>query len=197
VFTGLVEGMVTLVDRIAVGTGERMTFDLGPLADGVQIGDSICLSGCCLTVVAIDGARCTFELGSETLSRTCFGSLEVGDHINCERSLKAGDRLGGHFVTGHVDAVGTVLHRKDEGEWRFLHFSGPIELMRHMATKGSVAVDGVSLTIVDADDSHFSVALIPHTLQVTTLGTLRTGSRVHLESDILAKYVARQLEAKA
>ena len=105
--------------------------------------------------------------------------------------------MGGHFVTGHVDAVGRVVARKDEGEWRFLHFSGPIALMRHMAGKGSVAIDGVSLTIVDADDSHFSVALIPHTLLVTTLGGLDTGSRVHLESDILAKYVARQLEGRA
>lgn len=189
--------MVTLVDRVAVGSGHRLTFDLGPLAHGVQIGDSICLSGCCLTVVAYDGARCTFELGSETLSRTCFGTLQLGSKVNCERSLRAGDRLGGHFVTGHVDAVGTVTLRKDEGEWRFLDFSGPVELMRQMACKGSVAVDGVSLTIVEADDSHFSVALIPHTLQVTTLGSLEKGSRVHLESDILAKYVARQLEAKA
>jgi riboflavin synthase len=197
VFTGLVEGTVALVERVIAGAGHQLTFDLGPLAQGVQIGDSICLSGCCLTVVAIDGARCTFELGSETLSRTCFGDLQVGNKVNCERSLRAGDRLGGHFVTGHIDAVGTVILRKDEGEWRFLHFSGPIDLMRHMASKGSVAVDGVSLTIVEADDSHFSIALIPHTLQATTLGSLEKGSQVHLESDILAKYVARQLEAKA
>jgi riboflavin synthase len=197
VFTGLVEGMAVLVDRAVGGFGQRLTFDLGPLSEGVQQGDSICLSGCCLTVVAIDGAHCTFELGSESLSRTWFGDLQSGGRVNCERSLRAGDRLGGHFVTGHVDAVGTVIARRDEGEWRFLHFSGPVALMRHMAGKGSVAIDGVSLTIVDADDSHFSVALIPHTLLVTTLGGLDTGSRVHLESDILAKYVARQLEGRA
>ncbi|MCU0709031.1 MAG: riboflavin synthase [Pirellula sp.] len=196
-FTGLVEGMVTLVERSVEGAGQALTFDLGPLAQGVQIGDSIALSGCCLTVIRMDGTRCTFELGSETLSRTLFQELAVGGQINCERSLRAGDRLGGHFVTGHVDAVGTVIERKDEGEWRFLHFNGPPGLMRHMAEKGSVAVDGVSLTIVQADDQQFSVALIPHTLEVTTLGALEKGSRVHLESDILAKYVARQLEAKA
>ncbi len=189
--------MVTLVERLDIGAGERLVFDLGPLIEGVSIGDSICLSGCCLTVVAIQDSQCSFELGSETLSRTRFGDLSIGGQVNCERSLKAGDRLGGHFVTGHVDAVGEVIERKEEGDWRFLYFRGPLHLMRHMASKGSVAVDGVSLTIVDADDSHFSVALIPHTLAVTTLGTLQTGSRVHLESDILAKYVTRQLEAKA
>ncbi|MFO0013977.1 MAG: riboflavin synthase [Planctomycetota bacterium] len=194
-FTGLVEGMVRLVDRVVEGAGQRLTFDLDRLAEGVQLGDSICLSGCCLTVVAIDGTRCSFELGSETLSRTWFGDLALGGTVNCERSLRAGDRLGGHFVTGHVDSLGTVILRKEEGDWRFLHFRGPQALMRQMAGKGSVAVDGVSLTVVEADDSHFSIALIPHTLAVTTLGSLETGSRVHLESDILAKYVARQLEA--
>jgi riboflavin synthase len=197
VFTGLVEGTVPLVGREIVGFGHRLSFDLGPLAAGTQIGDSICLAGCCLTVVAIDGDRCTFEVGTETLSRTCFGELEIGGRVNCERSLKAGDRLGGHFVTGHIDAVGMVTHRSDEGEWRFLEFSGPSQLMRHMAGKGSVAIDGVSLTVVEADDSCFRVALIPHTLEATTLGMLQRGDRVHLESDILAKYVARQLEAKA
>jgi riboflavin synthase len=189
--------MVTLVERLDIGAGERLVFDLGSLVEGVMVGDSICLSGCCLTVVEIQDSRCSFELGSETLSRTRFGELSIGAQVNCERSLKAGDRLGGHFVTGHVDAVGEVIERKEEGDWRFLHFRGPLHLLRHMASKGSVAVDGVSLTIVAADDSHFSVALIPHTLAVTTLGILQKGSRVHLESDILAKYVARQLEAKA
>jgi riboflavin synthase len=189
--------MVTLVERAVEGAGQALTFDLGPLAQGVQIGDSIALSGCCLTVIRVDGTCCTFELGSETLSRTLFPELAVGGQLNCERSLRAGDRLGGHFVTGHVDAVGTVIDRKDEGDWRFLTFQGPSGLMRHMAEKGSVAVDGVSLTIVHANNEQFSVALIPHTLDVTTLGSLKSGSRVHLESDILAKYVARQLEANA
>lgn len=189
--------MVTLQGRAAEGAGQRLTVDLGPWSEGVRVGDSICLSGCCLTVVAIDGARCAFELGSETLSRTWFADFPIGGLINCERSLRAGDRLGGHFVTGHVDAIGTVVERRDEGEWRFLHFRGPAYLMRHLVGKGSVAVDGVSLTVVQADDSQFSVALIPHTLEVTTLGSLDIGSRVHLESDILAKYVARQLQAQA
>jgi riboflavin synthase len=194
VFTGLVEGKVPLVERQLAGTGQRLTFDLGDLAKGANLGDSIALSGCCLTIVAMDGAHCAFELGSETLSRTLFGKLRLGDFVNCERSLRAGDRLGGHFVTGHIDAVGTVVERRDEGSWRFLHFGGPSVLMRQMASKGSVAVDGVSLTIVDANDDRFSVALIPHTLAFTTLGTLEVGSPVHLESDILAKYVARQLD---
>jgi len=193
VFTGLVEGKVPLVRREVDGAGQRLTFELGELVGDAGLGDSIALSGCCLTIVAIEGGQCTFELGSETLSRTWFGRLNVGGLVNCERSLRAGDRLGGHFVTGHVDALGTVVQRRDEGQWRFLHFQGPRPLMRQMASKGSAAVDGVSLTIVDADDDQFSVALIPHTLDVTTLGMLAMGSQVHLESDILAKYVARQL----
>ncbi len=196
-FTGLVEGKVTLVARLDQGHGHRLTFDLAELADGVVLGDSIALAGCCLTVVARDGSQCAFELGSETLSRTLFGVLELGQSVNCERSVRAGDRLGGHFVTGHVDAIGNVIERRDEGEWRFLHFHGPQPLMRHMASKGSVAIDGVSLTVVHADDDSFSVALIPHTLDATTLGRLIKGSQVHLESDILAKYVARQLEGTA
>lgn len=193
-FTGLVEGMVSLEQRLIEGAGHRLVFDLAELSEGVRLGDSIALSGCCLTVVAINGTHCAFELGSETLSKTLFSGLNVGDKVNCERSLRVGDRLGGHYVTGHVDAVGQVVERRDEGEWRFLHFQGPKSLLRQMANKGSVAIDGVSLTIVTADDANFSVALIPHTLQVTTLGALKVGSRVHLESDILAKYVARQLE---
>jgi riboflavin synthase len=189
--------MVTLVQRSIEGAGHRLTFDLGSLAEGVRIGDSICLSGCCLTVIAIDGAQCSFELGSETLSRTWFASVPLGGQVNCERSLRTGDRLGGHFVTGHVDAIGTVIQEKEEGPWRFLHFAAPATLLRQMAEKGSVAIDGVSLTIVHADDTSFSVALIPHTLDVTTLGKLQPGSSVHLESDILAKYVARQLEGRS
>jgi riboflavin synthase len=195
VFTGLVEGMVPLLDRGVEGAGQRMTFDLHRLSEGVRIGDSIALSGCCLTVVALDGSRAAFELGSETLSRTRLGGLRIGQCVNCERSLQVGDRLGGHYVTGHVDALGTVVARRNEGPWRFLEFRGPLACMRQMAPKGSVAVDGVSLTLVRADDEAFSVALIPHTLEATTLGQLELGHCVHVETDVLAKYVARQLES--
>ena len=195
-FTGLVEGTVPLARKISEGAGEKFTFDLGKLADGVQLGDSIAFAGCCLTVVALDGTRAAFELGSETLSKTTFRGIGIGDRVNCERSLQVGDRLGGHYVTGHVDGLGTVCQIREEGAWRFFRFEAPLHLLRQMAAKGSIAIDGVSLTIVDANDQSFSVALIPHTLEVTTLGTLRIGSLVHLETDVLAKYVARQVEGR-
>lgn len=195
-FTGLVEGTVPLVRRISEGAGESFTFDLGKLAEGLQLGDSVAFAGCCLTVVAFEGTQATFELGSETLSKTNFRGIGIGDRVNCERSLRVGDPLGGHYVTGHVDGLGTVTQIREEGLWRFFRFEAPLHLLRQMAAKGSIAIDGVSLTIVDANDQSFSVALIPHTLEVTTLGKLRVGSPVHLETDVLAKYVARQLEGR-
>ena len=195
-FTGLVEAKVLLLARSEEGAGQKLTFDLGRLAEGVRIGDSIAFGGCCLTVVAIRGTECDVELGSETLSRTTFGALQLGDPINCERSLRVGDPLGGHYVTGHVDGLGRVVELREEGPWRFIAFSAPLTCLKQMASKGSVAVDGVSLTLVEADDERFTVALIPHTLEVTTLGRLSVGSVVHVETDVLAKYVARQLEGR-
>ena len=167
-FTGLVEGKVPLVETVADGTGKRMGFDLGPLCEGVRIGDSIALNGCCLTVIAIDGTRCWFELGSETLARTSLGRLSLMESANCERSLRVGDRMGGHFVTGHVDGQGTLERRSDDGQWSTFYFKAPLNLLRQMASKGSITVDGVSLTLVDANDEYFSLALIPHTLTNTS-----------------------------
>ena len=199
-FTGLVESKAILTAAIPIGPGKRLIFDLGKLAnsDGkpIGLGDSIALSGCCLTVVEIDRSLCHFELGSETLSKTNFGHLAPGQEVNFERSLRVGDRLGGHFVTGHIDGLGLLRHIRNEGQWRFYEFTAPIPLLRQMAPKGSITIDGVSLTLVEADDDHFSVALIPHTLEVTTLGNLQSGDAVHLETDVLAKYIARQLEAR-
>lgn len=190
-FTGLVEAKVTLVESRQEGTGKRMGFDLGTLSDGVQIGDSIALNGCCLTVVEQKSTTCWFELGAETLARTSLGRLALGSSANCERSLRVGDRMGGHFVTGHVDGLGTLQERRDEGEWSYLYFSAALPLMRQMASKGSITIDGVSLTLVDANDEFFSVALIPHTLKLTTLGNRQIGDEVNLETDILAKYAQR------
>jgi riboflavin synthase len=195
-FTGLVEAKVLLLARSEEGAGQKLTFDLGRLAEGVRIGDSIAFAGCCLTVVAIRGTECDVELGSETLSRTTFGALQLGDPVNCERSLRVGDPLGGHYVTGHVDGLGRVVGLREEGPWRFIAFSAPLPCLKQMASKGSVAVDGVSLTLVETDDVRFTVALIPHTLELTTLGRLSVGSVVHVETDVLAKYVARQLEGR-
>ena len=196
-FTGLVEAKVPLVESLFEGAGKRMGFDLGPICDGVRIGDSISLNGCCLTVVAIDGTKCWFELGAETLSRTSLGKLKTSQSANCERSLKVGDRMGGHFVTGHIDGLGILERRRDEGEWSYFFFQAPLNLLRQMASKGSITVDGVSLTLVDANDQFFSVALIPHLLGNTTLGNLKVGDEVNLETDILAKYVQRAIVAKS
>ena len=190
-FTGLVEAKVPLVESVVVGPCKRMGFDLGAIGDGVRIGDSIAMNGCCLTVVAIDGTRCWFELGAETLARTSLGKLEPSQTANCERSLKVGDRMGGHFVTGHIDGQGSLVRRRDEGEWSYFYFHAPLSLLRQMASKGSITVDGVSLTLVEVNDESFSVALIPHTLANTTLGQLKIGDVVNLETDILAKYAQR------
>ncbi len=195
-FTGLIEAKVPLVESLVEGAGKRMGFDLGPICDGVRIGDSIAFDGCCLTVVAINGTTCWFELGAETLSRTSLGKLETSQTANCERSLKVGDRMGGHFVTGHIDGQGTLERRRDEGEWSYFYFQAPLNLLRQMASKGSITIDGVSLTLVDANDQFFSVALIPHTLGNTTLGSLQVGNEVNLETDILAKYAQRAMVAK-
>lgn len=192
-FTGIVEGMARVADVISDPPGKRLVIAMGPFAEGVGIGDSVALNGCCLTVVDVDQDRRSFEAGSETLSRTNLGNLRPGDSVNIERSLQLGDRLGGHLVTGHIDGQGILRRRQDDKDWSFFWFETAASLMRQMASKGSVTVDGVSLTLVDVDDRQFSVALIPHTLSVTTLGQRQVGDAVNLETDILAKYVERQL----
>lgn len=193
-FTGLVEGMGQVSQIRDQPPGRRLTISAGDLAAGVAVGDSIAINGCCLTVVAVDAERLDFEAGEETLSRTNLGELAAGSSVNLERSLAVGDRLGGHYVTGHIDAVGQLLARIDDPPWATLRFSMPIRLAPQVASKGSVTIDGVSLTVVDADPDSFSVALIPHTLQVTRLGRLAVGDRVNLETDVLAKYVQRALD---
>jgi riboflavin synthase len=195
-FTGLVETMGEVAAFSPEGPGARLTIQSPLIADGLKHGDSVAVNGCCLTVVATDNELFQFEAGSETLKRTNLGKLARGHQVNLERSLKAGDRLGGHFVTGHIDGLGTVRKRIQEGQWWFYHFETPPTLIHHLASKGSIAVDGVSLTVVDVDETSFSVALIPHTLAMTTLGQRQEGDTVNLETDILAKYVERQLAEK-
>jgi len=194
-FTGLVEALATIVELQPEPPGVRLTIEVPPSIEGVKIGDSIALNGCCLTVVAANANRLSFQAGEETLRRTNLGRLKSGDTLNVERSLCFGDRLGGHFVTGHIDGLGTLASRTDEGDWSTFWFRAPPELTRQMASKGSIAVDCVSLTLVDVESDRFSVALIPHTLAVTTLGSLKPGDTVNLETDVLAKYVQRQLNA--
>ncbi len=190
-FTGLVEGTAELVATERQGSGLRLSFGLDGLAESVSIGDSIAISGCCLTAIAIDGMYVAFEAGEETLAKTGLGRLSLGDRVNIERSLRVGDRMGGHFVSGHVDGQGVLRRRVEDGAWAYFHFAAPKSLLRQMASKGSITIDGVSLTLVDVSDEEFSIALIPHTLSVTTLGRLTEGDSVNLETDILAKYVQR------
>jgi riboflavin synthase len=192
-FTGLVESMARVVDVREARPGRRLVVADDVVTADAALGDSIALNGCCLTVVEREGNKLAFEAGPETLERTNLGALVAGSAVNVERSLRFGERLGGHLVTGHIDGPGTLDERHDEGEWSTFWFRAPRDLMRQMASKGSIAVDGVSLTLCDVSDERFSVMLIPHTLGVTTLGRLRPGDRVNLETDLLAKYVARQL----
>ncbi|MGB9688158.1 riboflavin synthase [Thermogutta sp.] len=195
-FSGIVEALGTVAAVISEPPGVRLVVREPRIAAETRVADSIAVNGCCLTVIAVDGDTFAFQAGPETLSRTNLGDLKEGSRVNLERSLKIGDRLGGHFVTGHIDDVGYLVQREDFGEWSRFWFKIPRRLARQMAPKGSIAVDGVSLTIVDSEPERFSVALIPYTLAVTTLGPMKVGDKVNLETDILAKYVERQLEAK-
>ena len=193
-FTGLVESLGQVSAIISEPPGVRLVIREPTIAAASKIGDSSALNGCCLTVVEVDADQLSFQAGEETLSRTNLGEFTPGDVLNMERSLRAGDAIGGHYVTGHIDAVGTVDGRRDDGDWSTMWFRAPAPQLQQMASKGSVAVDGVSLTLVDVEKERFSVALIPHTLTVTTLGRRNTGDRVNIETDVLAKYVQRQLE---
>ncbi|MHB0956002.1 MAG: riboflavin synthase [Pirellulaceae bacterium] len=192
-FTGLVELRAVVKQLVPAPPGVRLVVHAPSVACDLRIGSSIAVNGCCLTVVQVEPESFGFDAGAETLSRTNLGRLEPGSFVNLERSLRLGDRLGGHFVTGHIDAVGHLDQRIDDQDWSTFWFRVPGELARQMASKGSIAVDGVSLTLVDVEASRFSVALIPHTLQVTTLGPLQVGDPVNLETDVLAKYVEQQL----
>jgi len=193
-FTGLVEGQGEVVETVVEGPGTRLVIVPPPaLCEGTAIGDSVAINGCCLTIVAIDSGRWSFQAGPETLTRTNLGRLRPRDPVNLERALPVAARLGGHFVQGHIDGCATVDRIVTSGDWVTIWFRTTKELTRQMVSKGSVAVDGVSLTLVDVEAERFSVALIPHTLQVTTLGTRREGDLVNLETDILAKYVEKML----
>jgi len=188
-FTGLVSEVGT-VSSLVDG---RLTIDAPETSQGVQLGDSIAIDGVCLTVVACDDSSLSFDAVPETLARTALGTLDQGSRVNLEPALRAGDALGGHYVQGHVDGVGTVRSVEPEGEGRRVRFDAPAELLKYVVEKGSIAVQGTSLTVAAVDDTSFEVALIPHTLQVTTLGELEPEQPVNLEADVLAKYVEKLL----
>ena len=195
-FTGLVEACGRIAAVVREPPGICLMVEAGAVAEGVRLGDSVCVSGCCLSVVRIEGERLEFQLGPETLARTTLGGLAAGSHVNLERSLRLSDRLGGHLVTGHVDGMGRLASKVQEGDWITCRFTAPAALLAQMASKGSVTIDGVSLTVVDVTATEFSVALIPHTLANTTLGTLAVGGGVNLETDLVFKYVDRWLSAR-
>jgi riboflavin synthase len=190
-FTGIIESLQRILKVQELTDGRELTVT-SPFGDEVRIGESIAINGACLTVVQTEGGL-RFQAGFETLNKTNLGDLRAGDRVNLERSLKLSDRLGGHLVTGHVDGIGHIRERAPHGEFELTWFSAPLELLTQMAPKGSVAVDGISLTLMDVRVDRFSVMLIPHTLSATTLGIKQPGATVNLETDLLAKYVQKQL----
>ena len=190
-FTGLVQslGTVSSVKRDQSG-GLALSID-NEMATSLAIGESVAVNGCCLTVVKKSATTFHFQLGPETLENTVFASLVINSRVNLERALAIGDRLGGHFVTGHVDAVGRLIDITHDGEWTYLGFSVPQEFDELLVEKGSIAIDGISLTLVDVDPGRVSVMVIPHTLSATTFGMLTVGDPVHLEFDLIAKHVKK------
>lgn len=195
-FTGLVSDIGSVVDIQKSSDGARVVIETAYDMKTIEMGASISLSGACHTVVAKASGRLAFDSSNETLERTTIGAWQAGTRINTERSLTLGAELGGHIVSGHVDGVGTVSERTRDGDsWRF-RFTAPKPLLRFIAEKGSIAIDGVSLTVNGADDVGFDVAIIPHTLAHTTFDGLEVGSKVNLEIDMLARYVKRLLETE-
>lgn len=193
-FTGLVQSKGELISlengKIAIWYPENAW------GDPIQLGESIAVNGACLTVVAMDQDTLSFDLSAETLRLTTFASLTAGTPLNLERALRLGDRLGGHFVQGHVDGMGVVDSVQTQGEFTIIRFTAPKEAARYLVQKGSIAVNGVSLTVVDPNGASFSVWLVPHTLQETNLGSLRPGDQIHLEFDALAKHVEKLLATR-
>ena len=194
-FTGIVERVAKIARLESAGERLELEVDAGAeIAGAVRIGDSVALNGCCLTVVAVRGGRLAFQAVPETLRRTSLGARRAGDALNLERAMRADSRLDGHIVQGHVDGTGRVAELRAEGDDLLVRVEAERELAVQLVPKGSVAVEGVSLTVVEPDERGFWVALIPHTRAVTTLGALVPGQAVNLELDVLGKYVWKYLE---
>jgi riboflavin synthase len=198
VFTGIVQDVGRIERQEARGGDVRLVIACGEFDTArLHIGDSIAVQGCCLTVVGIAGRSFAADVSRETLALTTLGELTAGSPVNLEPALRAGDALGGHLVSGHVDGVAEVLALQDDARSQRLLIGVPAELTRYLAPKGSITVDGVSLTINEVDGKRFGVNLIPHTQAVTTLGTLRVGARVNVEVDQVARYIERLLPVAA
>ncbi len=196
-FTGIVEemGAVTSLEKTLAGT--RMTILASMVMGDLKIGDSVSVNGICLTVISKGERDFSVEVSPETLSVTTLGLLTAGTPVNLERAMKLNERIGGHLVAGHVDGVGTVRSRHQEGNAIFFTIEAPQEILRYCIAKGSVTVDGISLTINEVSDRGFSVAIIPHTAKVTTLGLKQVNDTVNLESDLIGKYVERLLQERS
>jgi riboflavin synthase len=195
-FTGIVEELGTVAAIDDLTDAIRLTISASEVLEGTGLGDSIAVNGCCLTVVSVDGGAWTADVMKESLDKTSMGAVRPGDPVNLERAVTAEKRLGGHIVQGHVDGVGEVLRREPSEHWEVVEISLPPGLARYLVDKGSITVDGVSLTVVEAGPTSFTVSLIPETLARTTLGRRRPGDRVNLEVDILAKHVEKLLAAQ-
>ena len=191
-FTGIIQAVGQIALREARGSDARLIIDAASLelAD-VAIGDSIAVAGVCLTAVALDGTRFAVDVSAETLARTTLGALAPGGVVNLEKSLRLADRLGGHLVSGHVDGVGRIVSVNDDGASQRWTFNAPSALSRYIAVKGSICIDGISLTVNDVAGDTFGVTLIPHTLGVTTFGVRKVGDPVNIEVDLIARYVER------
>ncbi len=193
-FTGIIEG-IGKIEKISKNTKNRsaiqMTVNLGKYAKGLKIGQSVALNGVCLTATKLTKSNCIFEMIEETTRKTDLGNLKPGDIVNIERSLKTGDRLEGHFVLGHVDGVGTIKKIQNKPKEVQVWFEVPKELSKYVVKKGSIAVDGISLTVVDIKNNLASVCLIPHTIEITNFKTKNVGDKINIETDILGKYILK------
>ena len=194
-FTGIVEELGQVHAIVPNDGGARIEIDAKRVVEDANIGDSIAVNGCCLTVVECSPTRWAADVVTETLARTSLGGLRAGDPVNLERPVRLADRLGGHLVQGHIDGTGTVSARTPNADGSVtMRFTAPAAVLRYVVHKGSITVDGISLTVAARDDESFSIAVIPHTLAVTTLGTAEPGTRVNLEVDVIAKYVERLMQ---
>ena len=193
-FTGIVQDLGTVAAIEPLESGRRLTFQSKLAGDDLEMGESIAISGACMTVVAWTDDSFSVDVSAESLRCTTLGGLELGAPVNLERSMRLSDRLGGHLVSGHVDGTGEVAAIRPEGESSIYTFEIPTELLARTIEKGSITIDGISLTCFNCQDGRFDVAVVPHTMQVTTLGAKKPGDAVNIENDLLGKYVERLLE---
>ncbi len=190
-FTGIIEGLGTIIEIRPAGREKCLTFDADFVLDQTKIGDSISVSGVCLTVIMIDGKRFQVDVSPETFARTTFLRAKIGDRVNLERALRLSGRIDGHLVSGHIDGIGTVKWKQNTGNAVIFTIGVPESLSRYMVKKGSVAVDGISLTINNCGRDSFDVSIIPHTAKLTTMGFSKVGNPVNIETDMIGKYVER------